>query len=141
MLTIAVLALITFVNVVIRYLTSRSFAWTEEISVFLLIVLTLSGAASAFVRHQHIAIEFLAQRGSPARQRRLSLISTWVVLLFFILLTILSIRMVLDDLTWGGTSPAIGVPTWWYSIWLPVLSLLIAIRVAGILVRLYQTRP
>jgi len=34
-IVMAALALITFANVLVRYFTSSSFAWTEEISVFL----------------------------------------------------------------------------------------------------------
>jgi len=137
-LVMAVLALITLANVVVRYLTSGSFAWTEEISVFLLIVLTMTAGASAFVRDQHIRIEAYADRGSAQRQRRLALISHVVVLLFFILLTILSARVVYDDMRWGDTSPAIGVPSWWYSIWMPVLGTVITLRVAGKLRRLLR---
>ncbi|MET0186671.1 MAG: TRAP transporter small permease subunit, partial [Achromobacter sp.] len=37
---LALLALLTFGNVLVRYLTDQSFAWTEEISIFLLVVLT-----------------------------------------------------------------------------------------------------
>jgi hypothetical protein len=37
------LALITFANVLVRYFTSQSFAWTEEFSVFLMIVLAPCG--------------------------------------------------------------------------------------------------
>ena len=37
----ALLCIITFVNVVTRYLTNASFAFTEEVSVFLLVLLTL----------------------------------------------------------------------------------------------------
>ena len=44
---LAALALITFVNVLVRYFTDQSFAWTEEISVFLLIVLTMTGGSMA----------------------------------------------------------------------------------------------
>src|SRR5690606_30851916 len=119
---LAVLALITFTNVLVRYLTDQSFAWTEEISVFLLIVLTMAGGSSAFVRNHHIRIEAVADRGSPARQRRLALVSHTVVLLFFILLTVLSARLVLDEYRYEETSPAIGVPTRRYSSWLPALA-------------------
>lgn len=138
-LIMAVLALITFANVIVRYMTHSSFAWTEEISVFLLIVLTMTASSSAFVRRQHIRIEFIADGGAPARKRRLAIIANTVVLLFFILLTILSARMVYDDFTWGDTSPAIGVPNWWYSIWMPVLATAISLRVVGILRRLLRS--
>jgi len=43
----AALALITFANVLVRYFTNSSFAWTEEISVFLI---AISISASSFSR-------------------------------------------------------------------------------------------
>lgn len=134
-LSMGILACITMANVVVRYLTSESFAWTEEISIFLLIVLTMSASSSAFVRHLHIRIELLADGGSLARQRKFLILTTTICLLFFIGLTILLGRMALDEYNWGDTSPAIGVPTWWYSMWLPVLSALISLRLAGMLQR------
>ncbi len=137
-LILACLALITFGNVIVRYLTDGSFAWTEEISVFLLIVLTMTAGATAFVRNQHIRIELIADGGSPQRQRRLALISSTVVLLFFILLAVLSARMAYDDYSYGDTSPAIGVPNWWYSVWMPILATAIALRMAGMLRRLLR---
>lgn len=137
-LILATLALITFGNVVVRYLTDTSFAWTEEISVFLLIVLTMTAGATAFVRNQHIRIELIADGGSPQRRRRLALISATVVLLFFILLAVLSARMAYDDYSYGDTSPAIGVPAWWYSVWMPILASAIALRMAGMLHRLMR---
>ncbi len=135
-LILAVLAIITMANVLVRYLTSSSFAWTEEISVFLLIVLTMTAGSSAFVRHQHIRIELYADGGTPQRQHRLSVIANAIVLLFFLLMTLLSSRMLYDDYMWQDTSPAIGVPNWWYTMWMPILSALISLRIAGILQRL-----
>lgn len=137
-LSMALLALITFANVLVRYLTNTSFAWTEELSIFLLIVVTLTAGSTAFVRSQHIRIEFLADAGPQNRQRRLAIIATLFSVLFFIALTILSGRMVYDEYTWGDTSPAIGVPTWWYSIWVPILSGVITLRLAGMLHRLLR---
>ena len=137
-LSLGALALITMANVVVRYLTSESFAWTEEISIFLLVVLTLCASSSAFVRLLHIRIELLADGGTPARQRRFALVTSSISLLFFIGLTVLLGRMALDEYAWGDTSPAIGVPTWWYSMWLPVLSAGISLRLAGMLHRTWR---
>jgi TRAP-type C4-dicarboxylate transport system permease small subunit len=139
-LSLAALACITLANVIVRYLTAESFAWTEEISIFLLVVLTLGASSSAFVRMLHIRIELLADGGSPERQRRLALVAGTVSLLFFGGLTVLLGRMALDEYNWGDTSPAIGVPTWWYSMWLPILSAVITLRLAGILRRTWE-RP
>ena len=137
-LAMALLALITFANVVVRYLTDTSFAWTEEFSIFLLVIVTMTAGSTAFVRSQHIRIEFLADAGSHRRQRLMARIATLCSMLFFLALAILSARMVYDEYTWGDTSPAIGVPTWWYSIWVPVLSIVITLRLGGMLQRLMR---
>ncbi len=137
-LSMALLAFITFANVLVRYLTNTSFAWTEEFSVFLLIVVTMTAGSTAFVRSQHIRIEFLADSGSAKRQRRMAFAATLCSVLFFVALTILSARMVYDEYTWGDTSPAIGIPTWWYSIWVPVLAAVITLRLSGMLHRLMR---
>ena len=137
-LVLAALALITFANVIVRYLSNSSFAWTEEISIFLLIVLTMTAGSTAFVRRQHIRVEAFADNGPPQRQRRLAIISASLVLVFFVLLTLLSGRMAYDEFTWGDTSPAIGIPNWWYTLWMPILSGGISLRVAGMLRRLLR---
>src|SRR5687768_15168068 len=43
----ALLALITFGNVLARYFTNASFAWTEEFSIFLMILLALVAGSAA----------------------------------------------------------------------------------------------
>jgi hypothetical protein len=60
---------ITFANVLVRYFTNSSFAWTEEFSVFLMIVLALVAGSAAVARDQHIRIEYFAEGGSMRRQQ------------------------------------------------------------------------
>ena len=134
-IVMAALALITFANVLVRYFTSSSFAWTEEISIFLMIVLALVAGSAAVARDRHIRIEFFAEGGSAARRKRLAQLGAIAVALLFGLIAVLSVRVVWDDYRFGETSPGIGVPQWWYSIWLPVISALIAARAVGLLLR------
>jgi TRAP-type C4-dicarboxylate transport system permease small subunit len=138
--TMAALALITFANVLVRYFTSASFAWTEEISVFLMIVLALVGGSAAVARQLHIRIEFFADGGSEGRRRTLARFGAAMVALLFGLITVLSVRTVWDDYRFEETSPGIGVPQWWYSIWLPVLCALTTVRALQVLARL-RGRP
>ncbi|MEM5428293.1 TRAP transporter small permease [Cupriavidus oxalaticus] len=129
------LVAITFANVVVRYFTDESFAWTEEFSVFLMIVLALVAGSAAVARDRNIRIEFFFERGSAARQRRLAILSALAVAVMFIALAVLGARITWDEYTFGETSPGIGVPSWWYSIWLPVLSAGIALRALGLALR------
>ncbi len=134
-IVMAFLACITFANVVIRYFTNRSFAWTEEISIFLMIVLAMVAGSATVARNRHIRIEYFSIKGSAVRQRFLARFAALVVFAMFILLTVLSSRMVWDDFRFGETSPGIGVPQWWYTGWLPLLSLAIALRALGVFIR------
>ncbi|MBD7960357.1 TRAP transporter small permease [Comamonas avium] len=135
----ALLALITFGNVLVRYFTDASFAWTEEFSIFLMILLAMVAGSAAVARDQHIRIEFLTSRGSSARKKALALLGSTSVALLFMLIAVLSARMVWDDWRYEETSPGIGVPQWWYSIWLPICSLAITARAVGLFMR--QTKP
>ena len=134
-IAMALLALITFANVLVRYFTNQSFAWTEEFSVFLMIVLALVAGSAAVAPNQHIRIEYFADSGSPQRQRALARFGALMVFVLFVLMAVLSSRLVWDHIKYDETSPGIGVPMWWYSIWLPVMSVAIAGRALGLFVR------
>jgi TRAP-type C4-dicarboxylate transport system permease small subunit len=135
------LAVITFANVLVRYFTNSSFAWTEEISVFLMIVLALVAGSAAVARDRHIRIEYFAEGGSPARRKVLAQLGALCVAALFGLVAVLSVRSVWDDYRFGETSPGIGVPQWWYSVWLPLISALITARAIGLFMRLTRAAP
>ena len=120
---------ITMANVLVRYLSDQSVAWTEELSVFLLILTTMAGAAAAALRDNHIRIEFFLASGSPSRQRILSLFGALITVVFFLALAALAGRMAWDDFRYGEISMGLGVPRWWYTAWVPALSLVISVRV------------
>ena len=127
-LAMALLAVITFGNVVVRYLTNESFAWSEELSVSLMVVLTLVAGSAAVARDRHIRIELLFESGPIARRRALALFSALMTVVAFLILASLGCRLAWDDFQYEVTSPGIGVPQWWYTIWLPLLSALVAFR-------------
>ena len=134
------LASITFDNVLVRYFTDSSFAWTEEFSVFLMILLAMVAGSAAVARDRHIRIEIFSSKGSAPRQRRLALLGAFMVALLFALMVVLSVRLVWDDYRYGETSPGIGVPQWWYSIWLPIIASAITLRAVGLFIRRWRQK-
>jgi TRAP-type transport system small permease protein len=124
----ALLVLITLGNVLTRYFSDQSFAWTEEISVFLMVVMTFSGAASMAFRDQHIRIEFLYENGPVKRQMRLKMLSAVMTATFFGLLAFLFLLTLLDEIKYAETTMGLGIPRWWFTGWLPPLCALIALR-------------
>lgn len=127
-LGMAGLCVITMANVVVRYLSDQSFAWTEEFSVFLLILTTMAGTAAAALRDNHIRIEYFLERGSAAHRRRLALFGAGVTVVFFLVLALLTGRMAWDDFRYAEISMGLGVPRWWYTAWVPAFSLVISFR-------------
>jgi TRAP-type transport system small permease protein len=131
----AVLCLITMANVVVRYFTNASFAFTEEISVSLMVVMTLLGAATAFHRGKHISVMFVCERLSATWQRRLAAFGFAASAVMFALVAWYGARMAWDDYRYDVTSPALGIPQWLYTVWLPVLAVAIVARVSVLGVR------
>jgi len=137
-LAMALICLITFANVLVRYLTDESFAFTEEFSVFLMVVLTFVGASAAFARNSHIRMSFVVEK-LPARIARYVEIAVMVAAaVLFALLVWYGIRLLADDWNFDTTSPGIGIPQWIYTLWLPLLSAVITLRIVGRIVRLLR---
>lgn len=127
-LAMAALCLITMANVIVRYLSDESFAWTEEFSVFLLVLTTMAGTAAAALRDNHIRIEYFLMAGSKRRRRALALFGALVTAIFFVALAVLTGRMAWDDFHYAEISSGLGLPRWWYTAWVPALSVVIAFR-------------
>ncbi len=137
---IGLLALITFANVVVRYLTNFSFAFTEEFSVFLMIIMALIGSSSVMAKNGHLSINFFVDRARAGIRRWLKIGAGAAVVLLFLGLAWLGGRMAWDEYRYEVTSPGLGIPTWIYTIWLPLLSLAVAGRALGVVIRFRRQR-
>lgn len=131
-MSMGALCLLTMANVLVRYFTDISFAFTEEISVALMVVMTLIGASHAFATNHHIAIAFFIEKRPAIRgiAHRLAILCS---LAMFALLAYFGSYMAWDDYNFEVTSPSLGVPQWIYTIWLPLLSAVIVLRLLGVL--------
>ena len=140
-ITIGLLGLITFANVVVRYLTNFSFAFTEEISIFLMVLVALLGGSSVMAKGGHLNILFVVDRLSPERRRLAICAAQALSVVMFALLAYFGARMAWDEYRFEVTSPGLGLPTWYYTVWLPVLSLAICGRAMGAMIRTWRRKP
>jgi TRAP-type transport system small permease protein len=137
----ALICLISFGNVVVRYTTNISFAFTEEFSVFLLVFMTFVGASAAFASNEHIRITFFLERMPPPLRLVCEIVTLLATTLMFSLIVYYGAQVTYDEWYWGETSPGLGNPTWLYTIWLPILSLAILLRVFGRAFARFRRRP
>ncbi|MFP2768605.1 TRAP transporter small permease [Oceanisphaera sp. KMM 10153] len=127
-LALLAVCIISLGNVVVRYTTDASFAFTEEFSVFLLVVLTFAGAAVAARRHVHIRIE-LVEEWLPVRLRPVLYLLQWAASVLLLGLVVwYGALLTWEEYSWESLSPGLGYPTWIYLIWLPLLCLAIIWR-------------
>ncbi|CAM4140347.1 TRAP transporter small permease [Kerstersia similis] len=124
----AVLCVITLLNVLTRYLTNASFAFTEEISVFLVVLMTFIGTATAFSRGLHLAMLALVERMPWRVQYWQRIYALLCGIVMFAILAWYGALAWLDDYDSGLVSPGLGVPQWWYTSVVPIFSCLIILR-------------
>ena len=124
----ALLGLITLANVVVRYLTNYSFAFTEEYSIALMVVVALLGtsiAAAARPAHPH----HLVRRAlPPAAGARAEVVAMLATIAHVPLLVVLGGRLVWDEYRFEVISPGLGEPQWIYTLALPLFAVLVAAR-------------
>lgn len=138
--TLGLVAVITFANVLTRYFSDFSFAFTEEFSICLMVIMTLFGASVAVVRDRHMRITFLVNKLPPPWRRRAELFSMIAIALMFAILTVFGGQFAYDDYRFEVTSPALGVPQWLYTAWLPLLSMVVFGRAVGAMIRLAKEK-
>lgn len=140
--SMAALCAISFANVVVRYFTDYSFAFTEEYSIFLMVVMTLFGASVAVAADRHIRITFLVER-LPTGARRVTEALVWAAsAIMFALLVWYGGELTYDQWRFEETSPGLGHPQWLYTAWMPGLSVVLTLRCLGRVARsLTRDRP
>lgn len=127
-LALVIIALISLGNVITRYITGGSLAFTEELSVFLLVVLTLAGATVALRRNGHIRIGMLERALPPGPRRALVLLQGLCGVLLLGLIVWFGAKLAWQEYRWETTSPGLGLPQWWYIVWLPLLAAVMLVR-------------
>ena len=85
---LGLMTVITFANVIARYVFNDNLLWALEATVFLFAWLVLLGASYAVKRSLHLGIDLLVNALGPAARRTLGLVSVAACLAFAVLLLI-----------------------------------------------------
>jgi len=85
---LGLMTLITFANVIARYVFNSNILWALELTVFLFAWLVLMGSSYAVKKHIHIGVDVVINMVSPATRKIMALIAVASCLAFSILLLI-----------------------------------------------------
>ena len=83
---LGLMTLITFANVVARYVFNSNILWALELTVFLFAWLILMGMSYGVKKHFHIGVDVVINLVSPSARRILTLIAVALCILFALLL-------------------------------------------------------
>ncbi|RKZ98718.1 MAG: TRAP transporter small permease [Gammaproteobacteria bacterium] len=85
---LGLMTLITFANVIARYIFNDNILWALEVTVFLFAWLVLMGASYAVKHHIHIGVDIVINAVSPKQRKILALLAITACLVYSILLLI-----------------------------------------------------
>ncbi|WP_050521556.1 TRAP transporter small permease [Pseudorhodobacter wandonensis] len=83
LLALWVLSVIVFLQFFTRYVLNDSFAWTEELARYVLVLMSFLGAVSVSRKGGHIFLEFFYRYLSPMNAKRLAVLMEALSLGFF----------------------------------------------------------
>lgn len=83
---LGLMTVVTFANVVARFVFNSNILWALELTVFMFGWLVLLGASYAVKKHAHLGVDAIINMVSPPARRLLGLVSVGCCLLFSLLL-------------------------------------------------------
>ncbi|HLT59126.1 MAG: TRAP transporter small permease [Limnochordales bacterium] len=138
---LAVMVTIAFVNVITRYLIQLPLAFTEEITVNLFVWLVLLGTAAAFRDDAHLKVVFFVDRLPGPWRRWVIAFTHGVSLVVFLVILRLGWIQVADEIWLGMVTQSLGVPSWYFTLGMPVGALLVVVRILQALWRTLRPGP
>jgi TRAP-type C4-dicarboxylate transport system permease small subunit len=121
MLVMAVLVLDVSWQVFTRFILKDPSTWTDELATFLLIWVSLLGAAVALKRGAHLGMDYFVERMSPHRRLYVAVFVYLCTGLFsFSVMTVGGATLVVRKLHLQETSPALGLDLGYVYLALPI---------------------
>lgn len=125
-LIFALLVIDVIWQVFARYVLNTSFSFTEELARFLLIWLSIIGAAYLNAERAHLSMDFLYNRLSEANRRRASIFAELVIFLFALFVMVVGgANLVYTTLYLDQLSGTMQIPLGYVYAVLPACGLLI----------------
>ncbi|WP_308533838.1 TRAP transporter small permease [uncultured Peptoniphilus sp.] len=107
---LAFTTILTFTQVVMRYVFHNSLSWSEELARYIFLYLIWVGAAYAVKKEQHLRIEVILNKISKVNKNKFELFIYLIWLGFSLFLFISSLKMTINIFASGQLSPAMRIP-------------------------------
>lgn len=117
------MAVISFVNILGRYLFHYSLSFTEEVTINLFVWLTVVGTGIAFERCSHLGMVTAFNRFPVKLRKAAIIINSLLSAVLFLVVNVILVQTIYREITlFKATSPALGIPKWIYYAGVTLLS-------------------
>lgn len=128
-LLLAVMACISFINVIVRYCTNFSFSSSEELTVNLFVWIVLLGTSRAFREGSNFSMNLLYDAMPRSVRKLLYVFGIICCITFFAALCWQGSVEVMDEVELSVVSESLAIPVWLYTMATPLFSALIIVRI------------
>lgn len=123
-----IMLILTFINVIARYIILASMPFVEELTCVGLMILSILGAATAAKRQAHLGLSVITDLLPQTAQRVIALICDLLSAAFCAAIVYFGYLMVQNQLNNNILSMGMSWPVWLYGIWLPIGGAVLFIR-------------
>ena len=135
LIALTVMTILTFSNVVTRYVFNFSMNFAEEISTYSFVLLSLFGASIAAKRGAHLGFTLLADHVPKIVARIFEVISALAGIVFSGVIFWYGIRMAITQFQRGQLSLGVQIPEWIYGSFVPLGAFFLMLRFVEILIK------
>ncbi len=117
---VIVMALLVFVNIISRKLFDYSLTISDEMPIYLFVLMSFMGTAIAARRQAHLGLSIITDRVKPHTRMIINMITYGIAALFCLLIVIFGIQMVISQYQLGQQTAAMQWPEWIYGSFVPI---------------------
>jgi len=136
-----VMTILTFGNVVSRYVFSASFSFSEEITTYLFVLLSLLGTAIAAKRGAHLGLSIITDAVNPGIRKILHIIGYLFAALFCTAILYYGIQMVMNQRMLEQRTAGMQWPEWIFGSFVPLGAFFATIRFLQKLINEIKSKP
>lgn len=133
---LTIMSILAFTNVLARYFFHASFSFSDEITTYLFVLLSLIGASIAAKRHEHLVFTVIEDLVPPTVKKILNFISYLMAVIFTSIIFYYGILMVISQYTLGQKTAGMQWPEWIFGSFVPIGSFFVLIRFLQILIHI-----
>jgi len=138
MISLAIMVIVIFSQVVMRYVFNNSLSWSEELARYLFIWFSWIGVSAGYKDGEHLRVELLAtnlkRRGLVKANEVLTIIVSLIWLATTLIVAYYGFEVVMAQMDLKVVTPAIKLPVWIGYMSVTFCSAVVGIRIIGTIV-------